>query len=130
MQPTTDERSLGELFTELTQEARTLVQQEIALAKTELSQKAAVVGRDIAFLAAGAAVAYAGLLAILAAIIIGLATIMPAWLAALLVGIIVAGLGYLLVQKGQSDLKRQNLMPHQTIQTLKEDSEWMKEQLT
>jgi hypothetical protein len=84
----------------------------------------------VAFLAAGAAVAYAGLLAILAAIILGLATVIPVWLAALLVGVIVAGVGYLLVQKGQSDLKRQNLMPQQTIQTLKEDSEWMKEQLT
>jgi fatty acid desaturase len=130
MQPTTNERSLGELFSELTQEARTLVQQEVALAKSELSQKATIVGRNVAFLAAGAAVAYAGLLAILAAIIIGLSTIMPAWLAALLVGVIVAGVGYLLVQKGQSDLKRQNLMPHQTLQSLKEDSEWMKEQLT
>jgi hypothetical protein len=84
----------------------------------------------VAFLVAGAAVAYAGLLAILAAIILGLATVMPAWLAALLVGVIVASIGYLLVQKGQSDLKRQNLMPQQTIQSLKEDSEWMKEQLT
>jgi hypothetical protein len=130
MQPTTDERSLGELFSELTQEARTLVQQEVALAKSELSQKAAVVGRDVAFLAAGAAIAYAGLLALLAAVILGLATVIPAWLAALLVGVIVAGIGYLLVQKGQSDLKRQNLMPQQTIQSIKEDSEWMKEQLT
>ncbi len=49
-----DERTLGELFSELAQETSTLVRQEVNLAKTEMSQKASRVGKDVGFLAAGA----------------------------------------------------------------------------
>ena len=55
-----DDRSLGELFSELAQETSTLVRQEVQLAKTEMGQKASRVGKDVGFLAAGGAVAYAG----------------------------------------------------------------------
>lgn len=124
-----DDRSLGELFADLAQETSTLVRQEVALARTELSQKAGEVGKDLGFLAVGGAIAYAGLLAIIAAIVIGLATLgLPWWLSALLVGIVVAGVGYFLVQRGLSALKREGLAPRQTLDTLKEDAEWVKEQ--
>jgi hypothetical protein len=124
-----DDRSLGELFTELARETSTLVRQEVTLARAELSQKAGQVGKDLGFLAIGGAIAYAGLLAIIAAIIIALATLgLPWWLSALLVGIVVAGIGYFLVQKGLSALKREGLAPRQTLDTLKEDVEWIKEQ--
>jgi len=128
-QQTKTDRSLGELFGDLTKETSTLVRQEVELAKVELTQKASEVGKDIGFLAIGGAVAYAGLLAILAAIIILLATIgLPWWLAAALVGLVVAGIGYFLVQRGLTALRRTNMAPRQTIQTLKEDAEWIKEQ--
>ena len=65
------DRSLGELFADLMRETTTLIRQEVALAKSEMSQKAVSIGKDIGFLAAGGAVAYAGLLAIVAAIILG-----------------------------------------------------------
>jgi len=129
MQQNRQERSLGELFGDLTKETSNLVRQEVELAKTELSQKASSVGKDIGSLAVGGAIAYAGLLAIGAAIIIGLAQIgLPWWLSALIVGLVVAGIGYFLVQKGLSALKRQNLAPSKTIQTIKEDVEWAKGQ--
>ncbi len=124
-----DDRSLGELFADLARETSTLVRQEVALARTELSQKAGEIGKDLGFLAIGGAVAYAGLLAIIAAIVIGLATLgLPWWLSALLVGLVVAGIGYFLVQRGLSALKREGLAPQQTLDTLKEDAEWVKEQ--
>jgi len=130
MQDTKDDRSLGELFAELTREMGTLVRAEVELARVELTQKATRVGKDIGFLAAGAAVAYAGLLAILAAVIFGLAALgVPWWLSALLVGLVVAGVGYALVQRGLSALKREDLTPRQTIETLKEDKDWAKEQI-
>jgi len=106
-----------------------LVRHEVALAKTELSQEASKVGKNVGFLAIGGAVVYAGLLAVIAAIIILLANVIPWWLAALLVGIIVGGIGYLLVQKGLSALKKENLAPNQTLDTLKEDAEWAKHQV-
>jgi xanthine/uracil permease len=124
-----DDRSLGELFAELARETSTLVRQEVELAKTEMTQKASRVGKSLGMLAVGGAIAYAGLLAILAAIIIGLAALgVPWWLSALLVGLVVAAVGYLLVQKGRDALKQADLAPRQTIETLKEDAAWVKEQ--
>ncbi len=130
MQVNQDDRSLGELFADLAKESSVLVRQEVALAKAEMTQKAGQVGKDIGFLAVGGLVLYAGLLAIIAAIIIVLGTIgVPWWLAALVVGVIVAGVGYFLVQRGMQALKKENLAPKQTIETLKEDAEWAKEQV-
>jgi hypothetical protein len=123
-----DERSLGELFSELARDTSTLVSQEITLAKTEMSQKASRVGKDVGFLAAGGAVAYAGLLAILAGVIVLLGQVIPMWLAALLVGLVVAGVGYFLVRRGLDALKREDIAPRQTIETLKEDQQWAKDQ--
>jgi len=123
-----EERSLGDLFAELSRETTTLVRQEVALAKTELSTKASKVGKDVAFIGAGAAVAYAGFLAILAAIIIILAALIPWWLSALLVGVVVAGVGYFLIQTGLQALRRAELAPHETIETLKDSAQWAREQ--
>ena len=123
------DRSLGELLAELMRETTTLVRQEVTLAKNEMTQKAAVVGRNVGALAVGGAVAYAGLLAIIAALILMLIHAgMPAWGAALLVGVVVAAVGGALVSKGLAALKRQDLVPRQTVETLKEDAQWAKEQ--
>jgi xanthine/uracil permease len=124
------ERSLGELFSQLSRDVSTLFQQEVRLAKVEMSQKASEAGRQVAFMAAGGFIAYAGFLALLAALILGLAEVMPAWLAALIVGLIVAGIGYFLLQKGMNDLKNMNPAPEKTVQTIKEDGQWLKQQVS
>jgi Putative Actinobacterial Holin-X, holin superfamily III len=128
MQQSRPEPSLGQLFADLSQQMSTLVRQEVALATTELGQKAARVGRDIGFLALGGAVAYAGFLAIVGAFVLLLAIVMPGWLAALIVGVLVGAIGYVLVRKGLAALQREDLAPRQTIDTLKEDIAWAKDQ--
>jgi len=130
MQQPTDERSLGDLFADLARETGTLVSHEVALARTEMTEKAAQVGKDVAFLAVGGLVAYAGLLAIVAAIILVLASNgLPLWVSALIVGLVIAAIGYVLIQRGLSALKRQDFTPSQTIASLKEDTQWAKEQI-
>jgi len=130
MQSGRDDRSLGELFAELAQETGTLVRQEVELARVELGQKASRVGGHIAALAVGGAVAYAGVLAIVAAAILGLGEAgLPWWLSALIVGIVVAGVGYALVARARTALQQADLAPRRTIETLKEDREWAKEQI-
>ena len=130
MQQRRDERSLGELFAELSRELTVLVRQEAELAKTEISQKASKVGKNVGFLAVGGAVAYAGFLALIAAVIIALGQLgVPWWLSALIVGLVVAGIGGFLVQKGLSALKQVDPAPRQTIDTLKEDAAWAKRQV-
>ena len=125
-----DERSLGDLFAELARETSTLIRQEVQLAKAEATESATKAGRAVAFLLAGGAVAYAGFLAILAAIILGLWDAgLEAWQAALLVGIVVAVVGIFLVMRARDTLQTTVLVPRKTVDTLKEDQEWMKEQL-
>ena len=124
-----DERTLGEMFAELSRETRTLVQQELQLAKTELTEKASKMGKGAAFIAGGGLIAYAGLLAIVAALVLILMAIgLPAWAAAFLGGVLVAGIGYLLIRSGLAALKAQELAPRKTIDTLKEDAQWLKAQ--
>lgn len=121
-----DNKSLGELFADLTREVVTLVRQEAALARTEMTEKAARVGKNVGFLVAGGAVAYAGLLALIAAVIITLAqnTGLTLWGSAFLVGAVVAGLGSFLVWKGLEALKHVDLAPRETLETIKEDQQW------
>lgn len=126
---TTDERSVGDLFSELLQDTKTLVNQEVELAKTEMSQKASSMGKHVGFIAAGGFIAYAGFLAIIAALIIGIGQLIPMWLSALLVGVIVAAVGYLLVQRGLNKLKSESMAPEKTVATLKENAQWAKEQV-
>jgi hypothetical protein len=129
-QPVPDDRSLGELFGDLTREMSTLVRQEAQLAKTEIGQKAARVGKDVGMLAAGGAVAYAGLLALVAAVIALLVQAgMTWWGSALLVGVIVAAIGGILVWKGLDALKHEDLAPRETVESIKEGAAWTRRQV-
>lgn len=126
-----DERSLGDLFSDLSRETTTLVRQEVQLAKAELTQSATEAARGIGMLVAGGAVAYAGLLFVLLAIVFGLIEAgWDAWLSALVVGVVVVAIGAILVLRARESLKPANLAPRRTIETLKEDQEWAKEQIT
>jgi len=119
--PAKQDRSLGELLAELTQEITTLVRQEITLARVEMTDKAANVGKQLGMLAAGGALAYSGVLAIVAALIILVAQAgLPLWASALIVGVVVAGVGGFLVKKGIDAIKSQDLVPRQTLETLKD----------
>ena len=116
-----EDRSLGELLGQLSQDTLTLVRQELTLAKTEMSQKLANVTKNIGMLAAGGALAYAGVLTVVASIVLLLVHLgMSAWLAALLVGVVVTGIGGALVMKGISAMRSADLTPHQTLDSLKE----------
>lgn len=126
---TSDTRSLGELFASLSKDTTTLVRQEIELAKTEISEKASEAVKNVTSLVIGGAIAYAALILILAAVAVGLAQIMEPWLAILIVGVVVAIIGFILVQKGLSALKNLSFVPEKTIETLKEDKEWAQQQM-
>ncbi len=126
-----DERSLGDLFSDLSRETTTLVRQEVQLAKAELTQSATEAARGIGMLVAGGVVAYAGLFFLLLAVVFGLIEVgWEPWLSALVVGLVVVAIGAVLVLRARESLKPANLAPRRTIETLKEDQEWAKEQIT
>lgn len=117
-----EDRSLGELLGQLSQDTLTLVRQELTLAKTEMSQKLANVTKNIGMLVAGGALAYAGVLMLVASLALLLYEVfhLPGWVSALLVGAIVTGIGGALVMKGISAMRSADLTPHQTLDSLKE----------
>lgn len=126
-----DDRSLGELFGELARETSVLVRQEIRLAGTEMSERVSGVGRNVGVLVAGAVVLQAGFLALVAAAILGLADLgLSWWLAALIVGVVLAGVGYALVGRARSALQQADILPRDTIDIVREDQEWIKEQVS
>ncbi|HET9526728.1 MAG TPA: phage holin family protein [Pyrinomonadaceae bacterium] len=125
----TDERPLSELFSDLVNETTTLVRNEVALAKVELTQKATKVGTNIGSLVIGGAIGYAALLAIGAAVILLLDRVMPAWLAALIVGVVIAVVAWMLISKAIAELRSMQLKPQETVESLKEDAQWIKDQI-
>lgn len=125
-----DERSLGNLFSELAQETGLLVRQEVTLARTELTDSATKVGKNVGILAAGGALAFCGLLAVIAAVIIGLANFMPAWLSALIVGLVVVAVAAFLTLPTLNALRNTKIAPQETVESLKEDAQWLKNQLS
>jgi uncharacterized membrane protein YqjE len=128
MQEEKDDRSIGELIAELSRETTTLVRQELQLAKAEMSQKASRAGKNVGFLVVGGVVTYTGLLAIIAAVIIVLGNVIALWLSALVVGAVIAAVGLILVIKGANTLRQEDPTPQETIETLKEDREWLRDQ--
>src|SRR5262245_61025280 len=106
-----DERSLGDLFSELASETSTLIRQEVALAQVELTNKATMVGKNVGYLVVGGAVGYASLLLILAAVVAILSYLIPLWASALLVGIGVGIAAYVFVSSALAELKKAQLTP-------------------
>ena len=124
-----ENKPLGDLFGDLASDMSNLVRQEVALAKVEITQKAKGIGKNVGYLVVGGAVGYAALLAVIAAIIMLLDNYMPAWGAALLVGILIAGISWLLIGKALNALQETEITPRETVETLKEDAAWVKQQI-
>ena len=125
-----EDRSIGELFGQLSQDMTMLFRQELQLARAELSEKISQVTSNLVSVIAGGFVAYVGALALVAALILGLheaAEISP-WISALIVGAIFAVAGYVMLNRGLKELKRVDLAPRRTVETLKDDVQWAKEQ--
>jgi hypothetical protein len=127
---TAEERSIGELFGELSQDVTMLVKQEAQLAKTEMQQKLSKVTTDLVSLATGGVVLLIGGLALTAALILLLVhpVGLDPWLAALIVGGVFGLVGWMMVQRGLTNLKRIDPTPRRTVESIKDDIQWAKEQ--
>lgn len=125
----TPEPTLGELFTDLAGDLSTLVRQEIALARAETIETVRTATRSSAMMGVGGALAYAGLIVLLLAIAYLLGEVMPLWLATLIVGIIAAAIGGGLIMAGKSRMANLSVVPERTVESIKEDAQWAKEQV-
>ena len=120
-----DNRSIGDLLAELSRETSQLVRKEVELASTEMTAKARKAGGHVGVAAAGGALAHAGLLLFLAALVLGLSELgVTPWLSALIISLLTLGVGYLLVHRGLSGLRNSSVAPTRTMESLKEDARW------
>lgn len=125
-----DQRSLGELFADLTNDFSLLLRKEIQLARVETMEKVNQATRSIVSMVAGGLVAYAGFIGLVIAGIVGLALFIPLWLSALIVGVVLVVVGVILIQSGRSSIQELSVVPERTVESLKEDAEFVKEKVT
>jgi uncharacterized membrane protein YqjE len=124
-------RRFGELLKDLSQQFTTLVRQEIDLAKAELDEKARTALPAIGFLAGAVIAALACIGALTAMLILALAEAMPGWAAALIVTALWLLLAAALAVVGRKRLAEAGTpIPEKTVETVKEDVEWLKNRIT
>lgn len=124
-----EERSFGELFGRLTEDMSLLMRQEVQLVKAEMKETMSRATTDLVAVGGGGLVALAGGLTLVAALVLVLVAIgIAAWLSALIVGAVLAGVGFMMLKRGLNDLKHVDITPRRTVETLKDDVQWAKEQ--
>ena len=127
-------RGLGTLLRDLADGSAALVRGEARLARIEIAQIATGIGKGTAFVATGAVLALLGSLSLLAGIVFLIGDQwLPAdqyWLGALVVLVIAGAIAIVLARRGMSLLAPSQLAPTETVTTLKEDKEWLKQRLT
>jgi uncharacterized membrane protein YqjE len=147
-----DDQSIGELVKQLAEDTKTLVRQELELARTEaaragqtvvalakqelqlakaeMGEKGRKAAPGIGMVGAAAGVALLAAGALTAFLILALDGVMPNWLAALVIGLVYAAIAGGLFYLGKERVQDAGpLVPEQTIETIKEDVEWAKTQI-
>ena len=137
--PLANPNSIPNLLRDLRDETTTLLRQEVALAKTELRANLSRVLRNAARIAIGGFVAYAGIIVfligighLLGALLLrsGLNPLVAVWLATLIVGLVVATMGWFMLSKAKRALLNDDLTPRHTIQSLHDNKQWAKDKLS
>ena len=127
-------RPLGALLRDLAEGSASLVRGEARLAKVEVGEMVSAAGKGTALVATGGVLALLGVLSVLAGIVLLIGDQwLPAdlyWVAALIVLVIAGAVAARLARRGMTLLSPSRLAPTETMTTLKEDKEWLKQRLT
>lgn len=125
---TEDDRSLGEIFSDVANDLSTLIKQEMELAKTEMKDEFKKAGKGAGLLGGAGFGGYMVLLFLSLTAVFALDEGMPLWLAALIVTVVWAIIAAVLAVVGRKELRRSNPQLPKTQQTLKEDAAWARAQ--
>ena len=123
------QRSVPDILENIATNLTALIQAEFRLAKSELKEGAEKAAGPGATLGAGVVLAFYGLGFLLLAAVYALSLVMAAWLATVIVGGVLMVAAGILIGAGGAKLKRVNLTPDKTVQTLEEDVQWAKQQI-
>ncbi len=121
--------ALGDITSDLFRNALSLVRDEIRMASAEMSQKVVEAGKSSTLLTAGGVILYAGFLFLLLAAALGLSLVIAPVFAFLVVGAAALIVGAILTITGKKRLSA-DILPSETIDTAREDTKWMRNQLT
>jgi uncharacterized membrane protein YqjE len=121
-----EQTSVGELIGNISDDLSQLFRQEVELAKVELKQEASKAGKAAGMLGAAAFAGYLVVMLLSAALVAALSNVMDTGWAALIVAVIWAIVGGVLYANGRKQLKTVDPMPRRTVDTLKEDAQWLK----
>ncbi len=130
--PTDDRReeveqtSVGELIGNISNDLSTLFRQEVELAKAELKQEASKAGKAAGMLGAAGYAGHLTLVLLSFALVFALGNVMDYGWAALIVGAIWGIVAAVLFVNGRKKLKTVDPVPHRTVDTIKEDAQWLK----
>jgi uncharacterized membrane protein YqjE len=123
------QRSVANVLQDIVANLQQIIRSEFRLARVEIKEKADRAKQPAIILASGVVVGLYGFGFLLLAAVYALSLVMAAWLAALLVGIVMAIAGAILVSSGRNALKQVDPVLEKTVQTVKENVEWAKEQI-
>ena len=122
-----DDRTIGQIIGDITDDFRDLLRDEVALAKAEFNQALRKLIMGAVLLAFGGVLANAGLNALIASAVLGLTDVWAPWLAALVVGLVIVVVGGLLAMAGMRNFSGAQLTPDRTVRTVKGDAQAVKE---
>ena len=120
------ETSIGDLIGNISNDLSQLFRQEVELAKAEVKQEAAKAGKAAGMLGGAGFAGYLAVVLLSFALVFGLANVMDAGWAALIVAVIWLIVGAVLYTSGRKKLKDVDPVPHRTVDTIKEDAQWLK----
>jgi len=118
--------SVGELIGNISNDLSQLFRQEVELAKAELKQEANKAGKAAGMLGVAAFAGYLAVVLLSFALVFALGNVMDLGWAALIVAVIWGIVGAVLFANGRKKLKTVDPVPHRTVDTIKEDAQWLK----
>ena len=136
--PTAQSNSIPGLLRELRDDAGTLLKQQVTLAKVELKENVSRLGGHVAKIAVGGVITLVGATVLLIGLgqllgvlleAAGLSDDTAQWLGPVIIGLVVAVIGWALLSKAKKALAHENIAPRQTIETLKADQQWAQNKL-
>lgn len=126
------EASMGQLLSGIVGDAQELIRKEIALARQEVREELGTAkDAGIKLVIAGGVLAIGGLF-LLVTLALGLADLLdwPSWAGFGIVGLVGAIVGYVMLSAAQKQIKQVNPIPQKTVETMKENVEWIKDRTT
>jgi uncharacterized membrane protein YqjE len=124
------EPSLGTLFGNFVGNLQDLIRGEMRLARQEIKEEAQAAAVGVGMMAAAGALALVGLIFVGLMLTYALTRLVPDWAAALIVAVLMLAGALIFFSVGRQRLAKLDPVPHQTIASLKEDTQWIKQQVS